>query len=505
MAGNEVTLTFGGDARQGAAAAQQMQTAVTTMADQVGATGAEMDNANQSAGRFGDGVGRVGAAAAGMSAAIGDAGGTLTALDGVMNMGRNRAEAQARALLDVEQAAADVQQAYGDLKQAQLDLSQSMIDGKQANIDAEQAQVDAKQAALDAIEAQKAYNEAVKTSGAGSAEAKQAAIDLAQAQTDLKQANLDAEQATADYAQAAEDGNQAQRDMKQAAIDAKGAQLDLTAAQREANPGTLAKWGRELETITPLIMGVVAAVNLMTLANELGAASWIANAAAQVGAKIATMASAVATGVATAAQWAWNLAFAASGIGAIIIGVTLLVGAIIYIATQTTWFQDIWRVTWTWVKDAASAAWDWIKTLPDKIGGAFGKVPGLLKSAFGGIAEIITWPFRTGFNAVATAWNNTVGKLSWTIPGWVPIVGGNTISAPKLPKFHSGGVVPGAPGSEMLAILQAGEQVTPAGQSSAIRLELASDGSRLADLLIDLLAAAVQKRGGDVQVVLGNG
>lgn len=505
MAGNEVTLTFGGDARQAAAAAQQAQTAVTTMADQVGATAGEMDNANQSASRFGDGLGRAGAAAAGMSAAIGDAGGTLTALDDVMNMGRNRAEAQARALNDVEQASADVEQAYGDLRQAQLDLNQSMLDGKQAGIDAEQAVIDAGQAALDAATAQTALAEASKKYGADSAEAKQAALDLAQAQADLKQANLDAEQAAADHAQATEDGSQAQRDMRQAAIDAKGAQLDLTAAQREANPSTLTGWAKSLETVTPLIMGVVGAVNLLTLATQLSTASWISNAAAQVGSKIATVASAVATGIATAAQWLWNAAFAASGIGAIIIGVTLLVGAIIYIATQTTWFQDIWRVTWAWVKDAASAAWDWLKTLPDRIGAVFGKIPSLIKTAFSGLAEIITWPFRTGFNMVSDAWNATIGKLSWTMPS-IFGVGGFTIRAPKLPKFHTGGTVPGAPGSEMLAILQAGETVIPAGGSGGRTvLVIQSGGARLDDLLVEILARAVRNAGGDINVVLGSG
>jgi hypothetical protein len=73
-----------------------------------------------------------------------------------------------------------------------------------------------------------------------------------------------------------------------------------------------------------------------------------------------------------------------------------------------------------------------------------------------------------------------------------------------LPKFHSGGMVPGAPGSEMVAILQAGERVTPPGASSdRTVIELRSSGSRIDELLIELLARAIGDRGGNVQVVLG--
>jgi hypothetical protein len=58
-----------------------------------------------------------------------------------------------------------------------------------------------------------------------------------------------------------------------------------------------------------------------------------------------------------------------------------------------------------------------------------------------------------------------VGRLSWTIPSWVPIVGGNTISAPKLPKFHSGGFIdgPGPVGSEVVIKALVGERVVPIG------------------------------------------
>jgi Asp/Glu/hydantoin racemase len=69
--------------------------------------------------------------------------------------------------------------------------------------------------------------------------------------------------------------------------------------------------------------------------------------------------------------------------------------------------------------------------------------------------------------------------------------------------MHSGGVVPGAPGQEAMAILQAGERVEPASRADGRTvLELRGDGE-LARLLVELLRKAIRTQGGDVQVVLG--
>lgn len=207
--------------------------------------------------------------------------------------------------------------------------------------------------------------------------------------------------------------------------------------------------------------------------------------------KIAMAAHAVASGVAKAAtatwtgvQWLLNAALTANPIGLIILAIAALVAVIVLIATKTTWFQDLWRVVWTFVKDKAMDVWDWLKTLPDKIG-----------SAFSGLVDIITWPWRTAFNFISDAWNNTIGGLHWKAPD---ILGGFEISVPKLRRFHTGGVVPGAPGSEMLAVLQAGERVTPAGGSV---------GGTTVNVYVDGVKAVkkfVKANGGVVQVALGN-
>jgi phage-related protein len=216
---------------------------------------------------------------------------------------------------------------------------------------------------------------------------------------------------------------------------------------------------------------------------------------ATVAQTVASKAAQAATKVWAGAQWLMNTALLASPITWIVLGIVLLIGIIILIATKTDWFQRAWKVAWGWIKHAASGAWDFIKKIPGWIGTAFKKIVGFISS-----------PFKTAFNAIADAWNNTVGRLSFTFPSWVPGIGGNKISVPHIPKFHSGGVVGGVPGSEQLAILQAGERVTAAsGSSGGAEIVIRSGGSKLDDLLVEVLAGAIKRRGGNVQAVLGFG
>jgi len=184
---------------------------------------------------------------------------------------------------------------------------------------------------------------------------------------------------------------------------------------------------------------------------------------ATIGNTIATAASTVAQGAAKAAtavwtgvQWLLNVALTANPIGLLIVGIAALIAIIVLIATKTTWFQDAWRVAWGAIKSVAMSVWDWLSALPGKIG-----------AVFSGIAGTISGPWKAAFNGIANAWNNSVGRLSFTVPAWVPLIGGKTFSAPRLPTFHRGGIVPGTPGQDVVAVLQAGERVIPRAQAQA--------------------------------------
>ena len=49
--------------------------------------------------------------------------------------------------------------------------------------------------------------------------------------------------------------------------------------------------------------------------------------------------------------------------------------------------------------------------------------------------------FKTVFNAIASAWNNTVGKISFKLPSWIPGLGGKGFDMPNIPQLANGGIV----------------------------------------------------------------
>lgn len=281
----------------------------------------------------------------------------------------------------------------------------------------------------------------------------------------------------------------------------------LTEAFGEDHP--IGKLGADMEKAGTIITGVTGALDLMILANMVAQASWVRTAASMVAARTAMIATSVATGVATAAQWLWNVAMTANPIGLIIVAVAALVAGIVWVATQTDWFGKLWKAVWggivayfQFVLGFYKGAWDVIVAGARWVGDVIGRIPGLIRSAFSGLYGIITAPFRLAFNAVANLWNGTIGRLSWTIPSWVPGVGGNSIRAPRLPTMHSGGTVPGTPGAQVLAVLQAGETIgARSAAGGRTELVIRSDGTRVADALVQLIAGAVRDKGGRAQIL----
>jgi hypothetical protein len=264
--------------------------------------------------------------------------------------------------------------------------------------------------------------------------------------------------------QAAADGKLTDAEKQQiqvAEAAAEAAQKDADAKKKQADEADKAA-NKQTGLTTALMAGALAtdALSGVTDFATLAFKSEIVQKGLSTAGTIAhTVASGVAKGATlawTGVQWLLNAALTANPIGLIIVGIVALIAVIVLIATKTTWFQTAWKVAWGAIKTAAEAVWNWLKQVPGWIGSAFAK-----------IADLITLPFRTAFNFVSDAWNNTIGKLSWTVPDWIPGIGGKTISVPHLPHFHTGGVVPGTPGSEMLAVLQAGEKVIPASASSS--------------------------------------
>jgi len=51
--------------------------------------------------------------------------------------------------------------------------------------------------------------------------------------------------------------------------------------------------------------------------------------------------------------------------------------------------------------------------------------------------------FKTLFNGIAKLWNNTIGKLSFKFPSWVPGLGDKGFDVPNIPYLAEGGIVTG--------------------------------------------------------------
>jgi hypothetical protein len=51
--------------------------------------------------------------------------------------------------------------------------------------------------------------------------------------------------------------------------------------------------------------------------------------------------------------------------------------------------------------------------------------------------------YKSIFNGIASLWNNTIGKLSFSFPSWVPGLGGKGFDVPNIPMLAEGGIVTG--------------------------------------------------------------
>jgi hypothetical protein len=82
---------------------------------------------------------------------------------------------------------------------------------------------------------------------------------------------------------------------------------------------------------------------------------------------------------------------------------------------------------------------------------------GVIKSYF----ETLLGFYKGIFNGIATLWNNTIGKLSFKVPSWVPGLGGKGFDVPNIPMLAEGGIV-NTPGGMLAMIGEKGpEAVIP--------------------------------------------
>lgn len=138
----------------------------------------------------------------------------------------------------------------------------------------------------------------------------------------------------------------------------------------------------------------------------------------------------VATGtkIWAAAQWILNFAMDANPVGAIILGIMMLVGVIILIATKTTWFQTAWKATWGFIKGIGEDIGHWFAgPFADFFVGVWHKITGAWDSAAGFFKGIGAWfsgPFAGFFvgawHKITGAFDAAVGFMK-SVPGRIMV------------------------------------------------------------------------------------
>lgn len=114
----------------------------------------------------------------------------------------------------------------------------------------------------------------------------------------------------------------------------------------------------------------------------------------------------------------------------------------------------------------------------------FRSLPGRLVSGLGSLYSKLTSPFRRAFNAIAGFWNRTVGRVSFSIPSWVPGVGGRGWSLPRIPMLANGGIATSA----TLAMIGEGresEAILPLSKLEALINRDPAGGAHVYDITVN--------------------
>jgi hypothetical protein len=112
---------------------------------------------------------------------------------------------------------------------------------------------------------------------------------------------------------------------------------------------------------------------------------------------------------------------AGNPIALVVLALAALVAAFVLAYKNSETFRNAVHALFNGIKTGVIASVDFIK-------GYLNTVLGFYKGIFNGIASL---------------WNNSIGKLSFTAPDWVPGFGGKGFSVPKIPMLAQGGIVTG--------------------------------------------------------------
>jgi len=164
----------------------------------------------------------------------------------------------------------------------------------------------------------------------------------------------------------------------------------------------MGSWAQENTTTFLVISGVIGGIGVAILAANAAIRIWT------LGAQIAT-----------AAQWLWNAALTANPLGLIVVGIAAVIAILAILYTKFEGVRKVVDNVFGFIKEAVIGTVDVITTYVQTVLGVY----------------------KTIFNTIAKLWNNTIGKLSFEFPSWVPGLGGKGFSVPNIPMLAEGGIV----------------------------------------------------------------
>jgi hypothetical protein len=173
----------------------------------------------------------------------------------------------------------------------------------------------------------------------------------------------------------------------------------------------LGTWAQENTTTFLIVGGAIAGIATAILAVNLAMKAWTA-----------------ATTAFTAVQAAFNAVMALNPIF-LMVALFVAVGAALVVLQMKF---NIFGKVFEGVGKIASTVFDGMKA-------GFAGVVTIVSQYVNTLAGI----YKGLFNGIASVWNNTVGKLSFRIPDWVPKIGGAGFSVPQIPMLAEGGIVNG--------------------------------------------------------------
>ena len=164
-------------------------------------------------------------------------------------------------------------------------------------------------------------------------------------------------------------------------------------------------------------MGQWASENTTTFLVIAGAVGGIA--AAVIAVNTAMTVFTAITKAATAVQAAFNAVLAMNPITLVVIAIAALVAGLVIAYKKFEGFRNIVDSVFTTIKNAVSGGFSFLR----------------------GYLDFVLGVYKSIFNGIATLWNNTIGKLSFKVPSWVPGFGGKGFDVPNIPMLADGGIV----------------------------------------------------------------